>query len=227
MEINLNWDRFKARVLLDKSRPKFESDSPNTYILWVSCESVLMVCSLNKGSNLADYNDFENNYKIKWNKSNNNDFGIGLVSPTLDDVQGLYPKKKMYAENVIAGKLNIFDYMIDVEKRISGGEYWIYPEDSSKIHKKDYLEFSVIDKNDVLGIFNYYGLIPGVDILELTKFVKTDYIKKGNSAEGYHSQLFEGIKGTNALVAGLFLRVAYFSVGTQDLDFFWRLYYYE
>ena len=122
--------------------------------------------------------------------------------------------------------LNFFDIEVTQEKRICGGEYWIFPGDESNVHADDYVEFSIIDKNDVLGLFSIYGLTVGVDILELVKFVCTDYVKKGDSSNGYHSRLYEGIKGTNLVTQGLFFRAAYDSNGTANLGFIWRIYYY-
>jgi len=174
--------------------------------------------------------DFELKYKNNWNKiiQKRNDYGATIVSPTLDDIQGLYPKKKMYKNHVIAGMINIFDEEIVVEKRICGGEYWIKQEDTYKIHDDDYVEFAIVDKNDVLGLFSAYGLSKANgDILELTKFVLTDYIKKGNSINGYHSLLYEGIKGTNLVYPGLFMRCIINSNGTENFTEMWRCYYYE
>lgn len=157
-----------------------------------------------------------------------NDNGDRIFAPTLDDVAGFYPKKRCYKETVVKNTENFFDYEVTSEKRINGGEFWIFPGDESRVHEDDYIEFSIIDKNDVLGLFATYGLsVANGDILELVKFVQNDYVKKGNVADGYHSQLYEGIKGTNRVMAGLFMRVSYSSHGTDDLKFLWRLYYYE
>lgn len=179
--------------------------------------------------NPDEISDFETNYKSSSNQNIQpvSSIGVPVVSQTFEDVLGLYPKKKTYKNSVTAGQINFFDIEVDREKRICGGEYWIMPGDESKVHEDDYVEFSVIDKNDVLGLFEQYGLEIGTDILELCKFVVTDYVKKGSSAEGYHSQLYEGIKGTNQVIPGLYFRVAYDSNGQDNLKFLWRLYYYE
>ena len=173
--------------------------------------------------------DFETNYKAISNKPIvlKSVYGSPIYSTTFEDVQGLYPKKKMYKNIVVASQLNFFDIVLEVEKRICGGEYWIVNADSSKVHEDDYIEFSVVDKDNVLGLFALYGLQVGVDILELCKFVINDYVKKGNDDSGYHTQLYEVVKGTTKVIPGLYYRVSYDSHGTENIGFMWRIYYYE
>ena len=205
-------------------------ESSNTYELSFNDGTFQYFCILDKSVDYYDCIDFETKYKINCNKSIeilNSETNMPIFSPSLEDVRGLYPKKKMYKNTVIAGQLNCFDIVVDTEKRICGGEYWVNTTDSSKVHEDDFIEFSIIDKNNVLGLFTAYGLQVGVDILELCKFVVNDYVKKGNDNSGYHSQLFEGIKGTNKVIPGLFYRVAYDSHGTENISFLWRIYYYE
>jgi len=100
-------------------------------------------------------NDFELKYKNNYNKQiqKKNDFGVNIISPTLEDVQGLYPKKKMYRHSVIADTINIIDTEVDVQKRICGGEYWIKLEDVQKVHDDDIVEFAVVDKMIYLDYF--------------------------------------------------------------------------
>jgi len=157
-----------------------------------------------------------------------NSNGDPIYSPTLDDVMGLYPKKKAYKGVVSPNQVNFFDVEVTQEKRINGGEYWVHPDDVAKVHDDDFVEFSIIDKNDVLGLFSTYGLsVANGDVLELCKFILTDYVKKGNTNDGFHSSLYEGIKGTNLVVQGLFMRVMYDSNGTEAIRWMWRLFYYE
>ena len=177
----------------------------------------------------ADIEDFEENYEAISNQNieARNEFGSIIVSPSFEDVMGLYPKKKMTRHHIVAGEINLLDEEITTERRINGGEYWIDLDDTGKVHKDDYVDFSIIDKNDVLGLFSTYNLTVGVDILELVKFVKGDIIKKGSVLNGYHSQLYEGIKGTNPVYTGLFQRIMVDSQGTENYDLLGRMYYYE
>jgi hypothetical protein len=63
------------------------------------------------------------------------------------------------------------DYQIDTQIYIKGGQYW-----SIGGQIGDYAEASVVDKDDILGLFDLYGLVSGVDVLELFKFAETLYI---------------------------------------------------
>lgn len=199
------------------------------YRLWFYDGLYKYSCEIRRDTDRLDVADFETVYKTAANAPIDKlgDDGIQIFSPTLDDTRGMYPKKKTYKNIAHAGQLNIFDTLITTEQYISGGEYWIHPDHISRIHDDDYIEFSIIDKDDTLGMFSQFGLVVGTDILEIVKFVLTDYVKKGNPAEGYHSQLFEGIKGVNQVLAGLYMRVIYNSFGAQDIGVTYRIYFYE
>lgn len=66
------------------------------------------------------------------------------------------------------------DHRIDQEIYVQGGWFW---SDGGVIG--DYAEVSVVDKDDVLGYFGYFGLVSGVDVLELGKYVEHVYLKPG------------------------------------------------
>ena len=59
----------------------------------------------------------------------------------------------------------------------------------------------MVDKDDVLGLFSTYGLTAGVDVLELTKFAETIYLKPG----GCDFAKFD-TDDVSYVVAGLYLR---------------------
>ena len=211
---------------------KNNSKSDDVYYHLFSFDGpIKYVCDISDIDNETDITNFEDNYKdtktggsvIKYDSSTK----ASIVAPTLDDVMGLYPKKRSLKGVVPFGTTKFFDTLVESEKRICGGEYWVKNSDVDKIHEDDYIEFSIIDKNDILGLFSTYGLTAGTDILELVKFVYTDYIQKGNPLEGFHSILYEGIKGTNAVVPGLFMRMMCKSHGIQDFGLVWRMYFYE
>jgi hypothetical protein len=125
---------------------------------------------------------------------------------------------KRRKHTAIAGQVTFFDTEITTEKRIRAGDYYVINEND--VPADDYIEFSIIDKNDVLGLFETYGLIEGIDILEIHKFVKTEYI---HDSQGY---IFDAWC-TEELVTGLFFRVAYNSSGTTDINFLIRILYFE
>ncbi len=209
--------QYEEYYILDEKHYTLEAwDGPKRYCIEIETQEGII--------------DFETNYKNLCNQPIQlmSSYGTPVMSPSFDDVQGLYPKKKCYKDTVNGGQINIFDIEVTQEKRIHGGEYWIHQDDVSKVHDDDFIEFSVVDKNDVLGLFGTYGLNKeNGDILELCKFILTDYVKKGNASDGYHSVLYEGIKGTNLVTKGLFLRTMYDSHGSENIRWMWRLYYYE
>lgn len=93
----------------------------------------------------------------------------------------------------VPGAVNIFDLKIDgtmVEPNtkdvyLFGGEYWT----DANVLENDYVEFSVVDKDNVLGYHTKYGLTPGVDVIELAKYIRKrplvpstkDKIESGNA----------------------------------------------
>ena len=221
MELSVPWEQLKT-FMSNLPYCKYDMDSDH---YCVYCQNgFLIFYSVISGDDKTDY---DNNYlggEMNFEKFDSVT-NAQIFSPTLDDVMGLYPKKQMYKNNVVAGQVNIFDVEVENEKRICGGEYWV--DDSSNIHADDKVDFSIVDKNDVLGLFTALGLEVGTDVLEIVKFVKDGYIKKGDPAAGYHSELYQGIKGTNRVVPGLFYRATVDSNGTVDFDFLWRMYFYE
>jgi hypothetical protein len=223
MNIKVSWERMKE--FLDRDYPSGKETFDDGYYVYVFDGAILRNCII-KGNEKEEYNNNYCNKEFTAEKYGN-DLKAKLVSPTLDDVLGLYPKKKMFKNIALPGEFNIFDVEVLQEKRICGGEYWIKGDDVNKVHDNDYVEFAVVDKNNVLGLFGEYGLVVGTDILEVTKFVITDYVKKGSSNDCYHSKLYEGIKGTNKVIPGLFIRIIYDSFGSENLELLWRLYYYE
>lgn len=124
---------------------------------------------------------------------------------------------KSRKHEAIAGQTNFFDIAITTEIRLSSGEYMI--DNLEDVHPDDYIELSLIDKNNVLGLFSYYGLQEG-DVLELFKFVRTEF--------PITRQKFESPMGcTHIVVPGLFIRVAYVSFGTTNINFKTRILWYE
>lgn len=140
--------------------------------------------------------------------------GEQLVAPTFEYDRD-YPATwvgKTYT--VQPGVLNIFELEITREIFLRGGSVQLLtPPASVKAHKDDYIEFSVVDKNDVLGMFSLLGLTVGVDILELGKFVRTKKVV-GHCPE----PLVFMAKGASQVFPGLFFYTHYRSFGTEAHD---------
>lgn len=107
------------------------------------------------------------------------------------------------------GALNIFDEPIGNNLvYVQGGKLWI-----KEPNLGDYAELSVVDKDNVLGLFEQYNLVEGTDVLELSKWVKKLYMPPWN----WECELFA--KTAGSVMPGLYLRIAYNNVGTQPVDF--------
>jgi hypothetical protein len=104
-----------------------------------------------------------------------------------------------------ANTLSIFDEQITTQIRVQGGTGTI-----KNAVDGDYVEFSIVDKDNVLGLFGTYGLTPGVDVLELDKYIKKYYPADGTSD-------FKHLVDAAATVfQGLYFRIAYVAVAGGD-----------
>lgn len=137
--------------------------------------------------------------------------GRPVQAPSFEDTGGLNPRWEGHLYTVTAGALNFFDEQITTERQLRGGWYEILNGNSVI---GDYVEQSVIDKDNVLGLFSLYGLTVGQDVLELKKYVKTEYV---NPITAGQRQVF-AVSSTFTLIVGLYLRVAYNSVGSNDIQ---------
>lgn len=102
----------------------------------------------------------------------------------------------------------MYDHLITTELYMAGGQYW-----SDGGVAGDYAECSVIDKDDVLGLFSMYGLVSGVDILELKKFAETIYLKPG----GAETTTFD-TDDVSFVAAGLYLRTKVHTTSEEPID---------
>jgi len=140
--------------------------------------------------------------------------GEPIVSTTFADAHGLDPEWQGWRYQPTASDgatplLSVFDEAITVEKGIRSGSYRIIPPGSGAVPTDDVIEFSVIDKDDLLGLFTPLGLTLGVDVLELKKWVVNEFVD-GNAR---NERLFSG-QEVFAIMAGLYLRTGYTSNGT-------------
>jgi hypothetical protein len=134
-----------------------------------------------------------------------------IIATSWESTEGLDPVWSGYLYTATAGALSIFDEEVTAALKIRGGWYSLIT--AGQAVAGDYLEFSVVDKEDILGLFATYGLDPG-DVLELKKYVKKDYI-----TPGYLGRNEFEVGGAFPLVAGLFMRTAYTSIGEVDVTF--------
>ena len=119
-----------------------------------------------------------------------------------------------------AGDTTFYDRLLTEAVQLRGGWTWI----GDTAVWGDEMYMSVIDKDDVLGLFALYGLTVGVDVLELTRYVKSFTVPPGGiPVPGYQVD-----PGTySGLVAGLYLRTAYISEGAEDVNVILHYDWYE
>lgn len=148
---------------------------------------------------------------INLRKPPRDSFDIPVTAPTFENTSGLAPQWEGRIYTATAGATNIFDEQVTVEKRLRGGWYELF--DTNAV-VNDYVEFAVVDKDDTLGLFTMLGLTVGEDVLELRKYVKTEYVNPSLSGR----QHFIG-NSVFSVVAGLYLRSIYVSTGTNNVQF--------
>lgn len=113
--------------------------------------------------------------------------------------------------------LNIFDEPIGNSLvYIQGGKVWVKSPNLG-----DYAELSIVDKDNVLGLFDNYGLTQGVDVLEVSKWVRKLYPPPWD----WECDLFS--KTAGSVASGLYLRIAYQNTGIVPVDFGVSYLWYE
>jgi hypothetical protein len=142
------------------------------------------------------------------------DNGNPVQAPTFENTGGLHPQWVGHLYTATAGALSFFDELVTVEKQLRGGWYELMDDNAVM---NDYIEESVIYKDDVLGLFETYGLTVGEPghILELKKYVKKEYVNPNNT---HARQVFQAAS-TFTITAGLYLRTSYNSTGGADVAF--------
>lgn len=103
------------------------------------------------------------------------------------------------------GQTSINDLQVTTQIFIEGGYFW-----SVGGNLGDYCEVSVVDKDDVLGLFEVFGVPPG-GVIELDKFVETMYLKPG----GMNFSLVQ-TSDIAPVYVGLYIRTKYENVGDQE-----------
>jgi hypothetical protein len=121
-------------------------------------------------------------------------------------------RRKGYRFDALPGTVTFFDVEVSHQIYLQSGDVRIMP---NRAQRGDYIDFSVVDKNDVMGYFAMFGLTVGVDVLELKKFVSDEHVIWWDSG----GQVLKVEPGTvSLLVPGLFLRCVYHSIEVQGRE---------
>jgi len=213
----LSWTDFKALVITTKGLFVQEIPHETQYLLLASDHNVGYSCIIKRRDTRTDDQiDYEDNHQADSNRilEPRDDAGNPRIAPTFEDDQGLNGAWITNRYVITPGVLNIFDEVVVKELKVRGGWYELMhsPSDCPALDT-DYIEFSIVDKDDVLGLFALYGLTVGVDVLELAKFVRTEYV---NPFAAGQRQLFT-VNGASDVLAGLYFRKYYMSTGTEQV----------
>jgi len=233
MKINTTWTGLKVLLTLKGIPCQFyELPDKDIYYVFAVDNNVTYECQIDKDSTEAT--EFETNYKttantvmsqaVSLSDEDRDSEGHLTVSQTFHHL-GMVSARKCYKFTATSNQTTFYDIEVTTELRIAGGLCWV--RNTTDVHDDDYIEFSIVDKDDVLGLFSTYGLTVGEDVLELSKFIRTEYIKKGSSDDGYKMN-FEPVEiHGEPIIAGLYMRIAYTSYGNTDINTVTRLMYYE
>lgn len=177
---------------------------------------------------------------VKMDEDRNDDGNI-LFSSTFDELkwngEQVHPLQSGYnftsvASNGVNETVSHFDIEITTEKLLQGGMFWI--ENPNDVDKRDYITFSVIDRNGVvmhpdygISLFTLMGLTAGEDVIELQPIVKYSKVKKGSAENGYFYYPLEHVKDSSAVVPGIFLRSSYHSYSTVPIKYYMEIITYE
>lgn len=111
-------------------------------------------------------------------------------------------KSYMYSPSTDpAGAVSVFDELITKQVYLQGGSYHV-----KEATEGDNADFSIVDKDDVLGMFAALGLTVGVDVLEVRRYVETEYMFDGENKEELR------VDAAGQLVQGLYFRCVYRSM---------------
>lgn len=134
-----------------------------------------------------------------------NDDGVEVVAPTFLFTSE-QARLKGFLLTAAPGIVTVLDVAVTGQLLVQGGQFWI-----KSAADGDSADFSVVDKDNVLGLHTQLGLPLGTPI-ELVKYVD------GYQVPGGDMWRDEIIMPTVAPVTqGLYLRATYHSVGATDV----------
>lgn len=226
--ISLSYSDFKTLAsskILPIQYLQQELDSGRTYDLFVFDGPMKYEASI---STSGDVSDFETNYKAGANqplaefpKDDNGSVRVSTYFPAL----GMVPTFQGFQFECSGDSTTFYDIELGTAWRIWGGCAWL--SELTAANSGDYIECSIIDKNDVLGYFAYYGLTVGVNVLELKKYVKHEYALKFLDAPHTEVEFVApGVMG-DVIYPGLFIRIAYTNTSPSNIRFIARLQVFE
>lgn len=130
--------------------------------------------------------------------------GAEVVAPTFLHASE-QARLKGYRVVCAPGEVTIFDIEVTSQLLVQGGQFWL-----RNAADEDYADFSIVDKNDVLGLHTQYGIPLGTPI-ELRKYVDYFPFPPGD----YQDNIV--MPTVAPIIEGLFMRVVYHSHGVAPV----------
>jgi hypothetical protein len=146
--------------------------------------------------------------------------GNPIYAPSFESTMGVSPIWQSYLYNATNSVTSTFDTELSEEVKLRGGSYEIC---TSPITGTHVVNFMIVDKNDVLGLFAGLGLTPGVDELIVKHYIRDEYVNINSVGQ---TKTFSA-NSVSTLVAGLFLRTTYNNQSLDDVEFKVTYIYYE
>lgn len=130
-----------------------------------------------------------------------------------------------YRLSIAAGQQAIQDVEVTTQLLVQGGQFWITgagPDDTAY--------FSVVDKDGVIpypanpsiSLMQAYGLTPGADVLEITRYISDLPIPE---VAYYQDKIV--LPTVASVLPGLYLRVSYDNTGTNAVKMGLTYHWYE
>lgn len=208
---NMTWPAFKATAAAKELRIQYAYDEDAVAIFAVDgvlvhrCKLLLGAVPEGEDQALNDAHlaDFEASVKPTANSR--------ITDRSIDGTLAVTPSAFAYVEQKTrfngfryvapADAISIFDEEITTQVYVQGGKATI-----DNAVDGDMVEFSIVDIDDVLGLFATYGLTPGVDVLELDKYVRSVYPRSPMDAMEHR------VEAAALVTSGLYFRITYHAV---------------
>lgn len=214
--VDVSWSAIKERKATTGLPVKFVEDD-DVYTIFVQEEGCTYRAFIARhdaegrryqaGYTAADNNtdlaDFEANFKAVANKPLVTRDTQGNPVQAVASFAYLKQKTRFNGFRYVAAPnaITIFDEEITRQIFVQGGRVVI-----RNAVDGDYVEFSIVDVDNVLGLFVGYGLRPGIDVLELDKYVRTVYPDEAMDTAEHR------VSAAAPVTAGLYFRITYHAV---------------
>lgn len=217
--IYYTWTNLKARAALLGAPIQFTETADRITVTFVdggtTYGTVLWKTNTAAGipaTNAADLADFEANYRnsLTINQPVTPRNALGQVVQAKSAYAYSEENGTFVGTNVIhcpANTTTIYDLPVTTELYVNGGKAWV----AGPPTLGDWIKFSVVDTDDILGLFSTYGLsVANGDVLELRQYVRNMALPPFNSHFTLHMETAAKV------VSGLKLRATIYNLSSVN-----------